>query len=156
MIIPALFPLSTNGRLARRGTDSVLEDFLRGFDLEPLAESEKRLSTFAPKLSLAEDESKITVTAEMPGMAQEDVDISLKGGYLTIRGHKKEEKEECEKGNCRYSERSYGEFERVITLHSEIDTDRVDASMKNGVLTLVLPKVIEEKDKEKKISIRKS
>jgi len=155
MIIPTLLPVRQSRQLLRRGTDDWLGDFLSAFDGSPWKELESSISGFSPRMNLKEDESNIVLTAELPGMTQEDVHLSLKGGYLTIKGHKQAEKEDTDCKNCRYTERAYGEFERVIPIQAEIDSDRVDASMKNGVLTLTLPKIIAEREKEKKISIRK-
>ena len=154
MIIPTLLPVRTNRGLARRsnGLSSIFDDFFG--EIEPWKEMESRMAAFSPKVNVTEDAQKITVTAELPGMKQEDIDVTLKGDFISIRGHKKEEKEQCEGKECRYTERVYGEFERVIPLHVEVNSDKVDASMKDGVLTLVLPKVIEEGKKERKISIR--
>jgi HSP20 family protein len=123
-------------------------------DVEPWREMETKLAAFTPRVNVADEPSALKVTAELPGMAQEDIQLSIRGGYLTLRGVKKEEREEVEGKNYRHTERLYGEFERVIPLQAEVDSDKVEAVMKNGVLTITLPKIISESERERKISIK--
>lgn len=103
-----------------------------------------------PALDIAEDESNVTVNAEVPGCKAEDIDIQVKGNTLTISGEKKEEEKKEEKGYY-HLERSYGNFRRDIQLPSEVQTDKVDASCKNGVLTLTLPKAEQAKSYKVKV-----
>ena len=104
-----------------------------------------------PVLELAEKEDHVIVRAEMPGLKREDIDVSVHGNVLTLSGEKKEEAEPRE-GACYCSERRYGSFRRDITLPAEVDADKVEATYKDGVLTLTLPKV--EEAKTKKIAIK--
>jgi HSP20 family protein len=93
-----------------------------------------------PAIDVSEDESSVNVTAELPGIDAADVDISVQGDMLEIRGQKREEQRD-ERDNYVRVERSYGEFLRRIALPTEVDSDQAEARMQNGVLTLRLPKV---------------
>jgi HSP20 family protein len=104
-----------------------------------------------PALDVAEDENEFIVKAEVPGCKAEDIDISVHGNMLTISGEKKQEKEEKVK-NQYHVERSYGSFRRDLTLSSEVDPDKVDATCKDGVLSIKLPKT--EKTKAVKIKVK--
>lgn len=109
--------------------------------------------SFSPRMDMTEDSKAFTVTAEMPGMSEKDIDLAISGDTLTIRGEKKEEKEN--KGrNYYYSERSYGTFSRTIPLPVQVDVDRVTANFKKGVLTVTLPKTAGLADMTKKISVK--
>jgi HSP20 family protein len=104
-----------------------------------------------PAVDIAEDENAITVKAEVPGCKAEDIDISVHGNTLTISGEKKTEEEKKEKGYY-HLERSYGSFRREFTLPANADPNRVEASCKNGVLTVTLPK--SEKEKAVKVKVK--
>ena len=105
-----------------------------------------------PALNLAETNNEIVLKAEVPGMDPKDIDISLSDGTLTIKGEKKQEKEEKEEG-YHLVERSYGSFTRTIELPREVQSDKINASYKNGVLKIVLPKSEKAKKKEVKIKV---
>ena len=122
--------------LLRREMDSVFDNFFRGFEMEPF---ESRFSAFSPKVDLTENDKEIKVSVELPGMDEKDIDISLNKDALTIRGEKKEEKEQKGKDYYRM-ERSYGTFSRTIALPAEVETDKIEASLKKGVLTVTLPR----------------
>ena len=104
-----------------------------------------------PVVDVAESESDITVKAEIPGIDPKDVDISITGETLTLKGEKKEEKENIGKSYHRV-ESSYGSFKRVITLPASVDVDKVTAEGKNGILEITLPK--KEESKAKKINVK--
>ena len=108
------------------------------------------LSTTVPgmtlRMNVAESESDVTVTTELSGVDPKDVEIDVTDTLLTIRGEKKQEKEE-KKRNYHYEERSFGSFHRSIQLPSSVDSSKVDASFKNGVLTVTLHKRPEAKPK---------
>ena len=106
-----------------------------------------------PSLDVAETKNEIVVKAEVPGLEAKDIDISLSNGLLTIKGEKKEEREEKEE-NYHLVERSYGSFARSIRLPNEVQSDKINASYKNGVLKIVLPKSEEAKKKEIKIKVQ--
>jgi HSP20 family protein len=97
-----------------------------------------------PAVDLIDDKDSVRVNVELPGMKMEDVDITLKEDLLTIRGEKKEEKEEKDESRY-YMERSYGSFSRTISLPSKVKADEVKATYTDGVLRIDLPKAEEEK-----------
>ncbi len=105
-----------------------------------------------PSLDVAETKNEIVVKAEIPGMEPKDIDISFSDGMLTIKGEKKQEKEEKEQ-NYHLVERSYGVFTRSIRLPADVQTDKIKASYKNGILAVTLPKSEEAKKKEVKIKV---
>ena len=99
-----------------------------------------------PSLDLHETDSEYVVTVELPGVRKEDVTVEMTEGVLTVRGEKKSEREE-KKERSRYIERSYGSFSRSFTLPANAARDRIDASFKDGVLTLRIAKLEETKPK---------
>jgi len=105
-----------------------------------------------PSLDVSETKKDIVVKAELPGIDPKDIDISLTNDLLTIKGEKKQEKEEKEE-NYHLFERSYGSFTRSIRLPREVQSDKINASYKNGVLKVTLPKSEEAKKKEIKIKV---
>jgi HSP20 family protein len=135
------------GALARLHNE--MDDLFRGFfhdwDLPALGRGRW------PALDIAETENELVVKAEVPGCKAEDIDISIHGNMLTISGEKKEEKEEKKK-DYYHVERSYGSFKRDLTLGSDVDPAKIEATCKDGVLTVTLPK--SEKAKPTKIKIK--
>jgi HSP20 family protein len=107
---------------------------------------------WAPSLDVSETKNNIVVKAEVPGMDAKDIDISLAGNLLTIKGEKKQEKEEKDE-NYHRVERSYGAFTRVVRLPQEVQSNKIKADYKNGVLKITLPKSEEAKRKEIKIKV---
>ena len=105
-----------------------------------------------PSLDISETKNDLVVKAELPGMDPKDIDISLSNGSLTIKGEKKQEREEKEE-NYHFIERSYGSFCRSVRLPKEVKHDKVSASFKDGVLKIVLPKSEEAKKKEIKVKV---
>ncbi len=111
----------------------------RFFDGEsPLASAGQ--AEFLPSVNVVENDDAIEVTAEVPGMKPEDIKISLTGDVLTIKGEKTEQKEETQ-GNYHLIERQFGTFKRSFRLPAEVDHEKLKAKSKDGVLTIVLPKV---------------
>ncbi len=104
-----------------------------------------------PVVDVAETESNLTVKVEIPGIDPKDIDISITGDTLTLKGEKKEEKENIGKSYHRV-ESSYGSFKRIIILPASVDADKVTAKGKNGILEITLPK--KEESKSKKISVK--
>jgi HSP20 family protein len=98
----------------------------------------------SPAIDISEDTKNITVKAEMPGLDTKDLDITLEGGFLRIAGEKTKEKKE-EGAHFHRVERAYGRFSRTLRLPAEVKSDKVDATYKNGILTIVMPKVMETK-----------
>lgn len=103
-------------------------------------------AAWGPRMDLAETEKEITVSAEIPGVRPGDIDVSVTGNILTIRGEKKGDKEE-RRADYHYVERQYGSFQRSIQLPVTVDAAKVDASFKDGVLTVSLAKHPEARPK---------
>lgn len=99
-----------------------------------------------PRVNVSEDDEAITVEAELPGVKPDDVDIQVVGGALRISGHVEQEHKD-ERRNYHYQERRYGTFQRAIPLPNTVDTDKVSAEFKNGVLTVTVAKNPEAKPK---------
>jgi HSP20 family protein len=104
-----------------------------------------------PAVDIAEDDGNYVVTAELPGTRREDISVEAGHGVLTIRGEKRSERDE-KKERARWIERSYGSFSRSFTLPNDADTGRVNASFREGVLTIEIPKA--EESKPRTIAIR--
>ncbi len=121
----------------RREVDTLFENFFEN-SLLPFAGMTK--GGWMPSLDVSEDEKGVTVTVEMPGIERNDIDISVTGSSLVIRGEKKEEKEDKRKDYYR-SERRFGSFRREVELPDEIDSDSIEADFKNGVLRVRAKKV---------------
>jgi HSP20 family protein len=111
------------------------------------------ISTNFPRMDVRETENELRITAEVPGLSENDVQVSLSADSLTLSGEKKEEKIDNEKGWYRM-ERQYGSFTRVIPLPCEIEQEKAEAVFKNGVLTVILPKLQESK-KARTINVKK-
>jgi len=107
--------------------------------------------SFAPAIDLYEDENEYVVEAELPGLKQDEIKVSVEDDILTISGEKKREKE-VKEGNLYRSERFYGKFERQIVLPQNTEKDNIKASYKNGVLKVVIPK--KEEAKSKRVDIK--
>ena len=105
-----------------------------------------------PKVDVAETEENVIVTAELPGVKQEDVTITVMDDILTIKGEKREEKEIKREDYCSM-ERSYGSFMRTITLPSSVQADKAKATHKEGVLTVTIPKSESVKPKLVKVNV---
>lgn len=107
---------------------------------------------WAPAVDIAESKDNLTVNVEVPGMKKEDVKVTFQDGILTIKGERKQEKEEKDKSFHRV-ERSYGSFCRSFTLPTMVQGDKIKANYKDGVLSIALPKVEEAKPKEITIDV---
>jgi len=99
----------------------------------------------APALDVHQDDKQFEITAELPGVKEQDIDLSVEDGILTLSGEKKSERQDAESG---YSERSYGRFERRITLPSNIDEEHCSADFKDGVLRITIPKAEEKRGRK--------
>jgi HSP20 family protein len=108
-----------------------------------------------PAVEIVENDSELLITAEVPGMAPKDVKVEFNDGVLTISGEKTEEKKSTGDGD-RYHlvERSYGSFQRAFTLPPFVDVDKINAEVKDGVLTLRLPKTAAAKTKGRLIEVK--
>lgn len=103
-------------------------------------------SFWTPAVDITEREDAYLVELELPGLTKEDVKITMENNILTIRGEKKQEKEE-KRGSYHRSERCYGSFQRSFTLPTTVKSDKIEAQYKNGILTVTLPKVEDAKAK---------
>ena len=136
----------------QRQMNQVFESFWGKVD-RPLAGFDWPFGEQAPRSDVVETAGGVEVTVELPGMEQKDVEVSLSGDTLTIKGEKKVERQEDKKGYY-VSERSYGSVYRTIPLPSGVDTDKAEASFKNGVLIVKIPHSPEAKAKAKRIEVK--
>jgi HSP20 family protein len=118
----------------------LFDSFFEGFETGPFSKTAFGTLAATPKVDVSESQDSVHVTAELPGMKEEDIEVTLSDGNLLIQGEKRAEKEAKEK-NYHRIERSYGSFHRSIPLPAEVDDKKVEASFQNGVLSIVLPKV---------------
>ena len=109
-------------------------------------------SSFAPAVDVYEDEHKVTLKIEVPGIDEKDIDVRVENHTLTVHGERKIENEEKEE-NYRRVERQYGTFTRTFTLPQTVDTASVSASYEKGVLKIALPKKAEAKPKQIKVTV---
>jgi len=130
----------------RDDMDHVFDRFWRDPWSASLADLFPSSGGFGLQVNLAESDNDVIVTTELPGVDSEDIDIDVSGNTLTIRGEKKQEKED-KKQNYHYVERSYGSFHRSVQLPSAADPNKVDANFKNGILTVTLQKRPDAKPK---------
>lgn len=145
----------------RNQVDRLFHDFQTGFlrapsyrsllDIEPFWRRDFGFSV-TPAVDIVEKDKAFEVTAELPGLDAKNIDIQLADGMLTIKGEKQEEKEE--KTKDRYvSERRYGSFRRSLQIPGSVDTDKIEANFKSGVLTVTLPKSPEAQKSQKTIPV---
>lgn len=145
----------------QREMNRVFDDFFRSWDM-PLMGRSFDLSSFgsldhsaiSPRIDVHETDRELRISAELPGLTEKEIDVSLSRDTLIIKGEKKQEHEENIKGWYRM-ERSYGTFMRSIPLPCEIDKDTCNASFKNGVLTVSLSKTVEAQNTMKSIPVKK-
>ena len=123
--------LTRNGNRAalRGGVDRMLDEMTRAFDAP----------AFEPVIDVAETEANWTVRAELPGIDAKDVEVTVTGNVLTLKGEKRSETASESEG-VRRAERRYGKFARTLEFPTELDAAKVEAHAKNGVLTISLPK----------------
>lgn len=122
------------------------------FETEPFWQSELSLGR-TPPVDIVDRGQTYEITAELPGMDANNIDVKFADGALTIKGEKTEEKEEKKKDSY-LSERRYGSFSRSFRVPDGVDADKIEANFKNGVLKLTLPKSTEAQKSEKKIAIK--
>ena len=147
-------PLTEMSRWERE-MERMFGDFLGG-NLRPFWDERwwpaRDLEISAPAVDLYEENDEIVAKADLPGMGKGDIEVNIDDHQLTIKGEKKKEEEVQEKDYYR-SERFYGSFARVLDLPSEVQVEKAQASFKNGVLEIRLPKT-EEAKKKKKIKVK--
>ena len=135
-----------------RGFDDLVDELWRGFGLAPVRLEEDFPRGFTPRMDVKEEEEAIVVSVELPGLEEKDFDVSLEKDVLTIKGEKRTEHKEERKG-FRHLETATGSFERRLRLPCEVDPDRVTASYKNGIVSVVLPKPPEAMQKTRTIPV---
>lgn len=136
----------------QREMSDMLDDFWGTFDLRPFSDGGS-LRAFSPIVDVREGDKDIRIKAELPGMDEKDIEVTLADDSITIKGEKREEKEERE-NECVYREAHYGAFHRMIPLPEGLDGDKAEASFKNGVLDVTVPRLDGAKRKTKKIEIK--
>lgn len=125
----------------------------RLFEVEPFWRPESAFDLAAPAIDVTESESAYKITAELPGISEKDVEVSLTGDVLVLKGEKRQEREEKEK-NRYLSERAYGAFQRNLSVPDGVDRDAITAEFAKGVLTVTLPKSKEAQKQQKKIEVK--
>jgi HSP20 family protein len=108
-----------------------------------------------PAIDMSEDEKSYKITAELPGLDAKDVDLSIFGDMLVLKGEKRQESEQKNK-NYHFSERAYGSFQRAFELPASVDRDKISADFSKGVLRIEMPKTAEAQRQPKKIEVRQS
>ncbi len=126
---------------------SLFEDTLNRFFSDNLA-----ARPWSPSVDISETQDALLLTADLPGVKLEEIDLKLEDGTLTLSGRREFEKKE-EKGAYHRIERSYGSFQRAFSLPDSVDVDKVSASMENGVLKVTLPKKEVAKPKTIKVQV---
>ncbi|MFM1815543.1 MAG: hypothetical protein RLZ98_2238 [Pseudomonadota bacterium] len=135
--------------------DRVFDSFLdRGSVRFPALARVQDSDALVPNIDVRETETEFVVEAELPGMDEKDVSVTLNNGILTLKGEKKSEREE-KKDDYHLTERSYGSFQRSFKIEDTIDADKVKAAFEKGVLKVTLPKRPEAVKAEKRIPIDK-
>lgn len=142
-----------------KAADRLFDDFFRSFRW-PMAEwrspwglTTDVFGTDWPRVDMDETDEEIRITAELPGVDKDNIDVSVTDDRITISGEKKEQEEKKERGYYKL-ERSYGSFQRSFYLPCEVESDRVEASFKDGVLAVKLPKSAAARERIKKIPVR--
>lgn len=120
-----------------------------------LGEAETFMRKFMPAVNVSEDEKQIIVKAELPGLEAKDVEVSVADDRLTIEGEKKFEKK-SDKEDVHLMESAYGAFKRVIALPDSVDFSKVEATFKNGILTVQLPKKADATKPSKKVDVKQA
>lgn len=136
----------------QRDMEKMFTDLRKNWDFQ-IEEASKLMKKFIPSLNVSEDEQKIIIRVDLPGVEPKDVNISLENHTLVIEGEKKEEKK-SEKEEFKLLESAYGHFKRAIALPEIIDSSKVEATYKNGILTIILPKKEDIQKSKQKIQIK--
>jgi HSP20 family protein len=134
-----------------REMNRLFDDVFRGFDMAPFG-GVSRMASW-PHVEVVDNDKDVRISAELPGLEDKDVEVLIGDGVLTIRGEKKSAIEDKERA---FSERTYGRFERRIPLAWEVEDDKIEASFKNGVLTVTLPKSAESRSEVKRIAVNRA
>lgn len=157
-LIPSLWS-DENGKDVFHDLQSEVDRVFHQFrNLSPMSLGEPNalpdFSKLIPKINVAETENQYEVEVELPGVKQEDVNVTVQNQAITIEGHKKQESKQ-EKKDYRIVERSEGSFKRVIPMGFDIEDKNVDAKFKDGVLVIAVTKPAELTQKARKIEVKK-
>jgi len=142
-----IIPYGHNGRGALARLHGDFHTIFERFFGDSSREEPFITSNWWPALDVAERDESVIVKAELPGMTREDIDVSVEGNVLIISGEKKE-LEEDKKEDFYHVERRYGTFRRTITLPSDVDPSKIEATYRDGILTVELPKTEEAKPRQ--------
>lgn len=158
--LPSLWPLNARGMDSfhsfHKEVDQLFNEFKKGFNLPTIeSASGNPAGLLSPKIDVSETEKSLDVAVELPGVEEDDIEVTLTDNILTIKGEKKSEVED-EGKDFHVVERSYGSFQRSLKLPFEASADSVEASFQNGVLKVHLAKPEELEKKVQKISIKQS
>lgn len=126
-----------------------------GDTLPSLWHSSERMLNISPATDVAETDKELRITAEVPGMDVKDVTVTIADDYITIQGKKSEEKKEEKKGYF-HQERSYGEFRRVVALPANISSEKAEAVINKGVLTVTVPKKEGTQARTRKVEVKQA
>jgi HSP20 family protein len=140
-----------------RDLDQLFDHFFRGFSPPTLGSSKPFLPLdesvlFKPRVDLSVTEQEYVLSVEIPGVSENDVSVDISGNTMTIRGEKKQEKEEKEKDYYRI-ERRYGAFQRILSLPEDVDQNSIKANFKNGVLSVTMLRKVLPPSEVKQIEI---
>ena len=136
----------------QRDMNRLFDDALRGFGVASTGRQPQTAASVEARMNISENENELRISAELPGVDEKDVEVTLEGDVLTIRGEKKFEDERGgERDNYHFVERSYGAFQRSVQLPYSVKGEAVSAEFHNGVLTLTLPK--SEQQQRRRIQI---
>ena len=145
-----------------RDVDRLFEDFdgrfwrspsrRASFDIEPFWQGEATWGT-TPAVDIVEKDNAFEVVADVPGFDEKNIEVKIADGGLTIKGERQDVKEEKKK-DYHLNERRFASFERSFRLPESVDTDKIEANFKSGVLTVTLPKTAEAQKAEKKITVK--
>lgn len=145
--VPQLSNWSSFDRLS-----SLRDEVNRLFDFSWPSRDSGLFSGWSPALDVFDEKDNLVVKAELPGLKKEEINLSLHDGVLTISGERKRETEKKE-GETFRSERYFGKFQRSVTLPTAVNVNKVNASYKDGILTVELPKAEEAKPKQIEVSV---
>ena len=145
-----LVPFQSDMLGMQRELNRIFDNFFRGDVAEP---ADMLRSTWAPSVDIRERDNDYLVNVELPGVSKDDVKITLQDNILTVRGEKNQEKESKESKYHRV-ERVYGSFQRSFALPAAVKAEKIDASYKDGILTVSLPKAEEAKPKQIEVKVK--
>jgi HSP20 family protein len=137
----------------RREVDHLFEDFGRGDWLRPLRPINLEAIFRQPAVDIAEKDKVFEITAELPGLDIKNIEVTLRNGNIVLKGERQDQKEEKSK-DYYLQERQYGAFERSFALPEGVDASKVDATFRNGILTITLPKTAEAQKPEQKVAVK--